>query len=34
MTKVQRIYRALRETTILSKRDCRYAAIKLAGVKA
>jgi hypothetical protein len=30
MTKLQRIYKALRVTTILSKRDCRYAAIKLA----
>ena len=34
MTKVQRIYKALRKTTILSKHDCRYAAIKLANMKA
>jgi hypothetical protein len=30
MTKLQRIYKALRVTTILSKRECRKAAIKLA----
>jgi hypothetical protein len=29
MTKLQRIYKALRVTTILSKRECRKAAIKL-----
>jgi hypothetical protein len=30
MTNVQRIYKALRLLTILSKADCRKAAIKLA----
>ncbi|UOF77939.1 hypothetical protein [Caudoviricetes sp.] len=30
MSKLQRIYRALLRTTILSKHDCRYVAIKLA----
>ena len=33
MTLAQRIYKALRKTTILSKHDCRYAAIKLAAIK-
>jgi hypothetical protein len=29
MTNIQRIYKALRLLTILSKTDCRKAAIKL-----
>lgn len=29
MTNVQRVYKALRKTTILSKSECRKAAIKI-----
>ena len=32
MTKLQRIYRAIRETSNLSKADARYAAIRLANI--
>lgn len=32
MSKLQRIYRAIRETSKLSKSDARYAAIRLANI--
>jgi hypothetical protein len=29
MSKLQRVYKAIRKTTILSKHDARYAAIRI-----